>query len=127
VVDDLQQTMSRRSFLRIGGLAVATLGALLVGCRPTANDSTASQSSGQTEAGASLPAPTAASPRPTSQAPVAAPTAVPQQAAGVACLAGVVGDPYPGHCRRYTDRNGDRICDLSVLGSGTVTPRIRLG
>jgi len=32
----------------------------------------------------------------------------------VACPHGLVNDPYPGRCRRYVDRDGDRICDLSV-------------
>ncbi|BAZ99434.1 MULTISPECIES: hypothetical protein [Methanothermobacter] len=38
-------------------------------------------------------------------------------AAGVACGAscpyGLVNDPYPGQCPRFTDLNGDGICDLS--------------
>ena len=29
------------------------------------------------------------------------------------CPYGLVNDPYPGECRRYTDTNGDDICDLS--------------
>lgn len=33
----------------------------------------------------------------------------------VACPFGIVNDPYPGKCRRYIDRDGDGICDLSVL------------
>lgn len=37
---------------------------------------------------------------------------------GVACPRGMVNDPYPGHCRHYTDRDGDGICDYSVPGSG---------
>jgi hypothetical protein len=41
-----------------------------------------------------------------------------QQQSGVACPRGLVNDPYPGRCRNYTDRNGDGICDYSVLGSG---------
>lgn len=40
------------------------------------------------------------------------------QEGGVACPQGLVYDPYPGHCRRYTDRNGDNICDYSMPGSG---------
>jgi hypothetical protein len=44
----------------------------------------------------------------------------PEQSAstGVACPRGVVNDPYPGQCRRYTDSDGDGICDYSVPGSG---------
>jgi hypothetical protein len=44
-------------------------------------------------------------------------------AQGVACRTGIVNDPYPGHCKHYVDRNGNGYCDLSELGSGTVTPR----
>ncbi len=40
------------------------------------------------------------------------------QSQGVACQKGQVNDPYPGRCRRYTDRDGDGICDYSVPGSG---------
>jgi hypothetical protein len=39
--------------------------------------------------------------------------------AGVATHLGVVDDPYPGRCRRYTDSDGDGICGFSTLGSGT--------
>jgi len=46
------------------------------------------------------------------------PPSVPPPQAGVACPFGLVDDPYPGQCRRYVDRNGDGICDLSQLGSG---------
>jgi len=47
-----------------------------------------------------------------------------QEELGVACLFGLVNDPYPGRCRRYTDSNEDGICDCSVLGSGSVQPRV---
>ncbi len=30
-----------------------------------------------------------------------------------ACPFGLVNDPYPGACRRYVDRDGNGICDLS--------------
>jgi len=30
------------------------------------------------------------------------------------CPLGLVNDPYPGKCRRYVDRDGNGICDLSV-------------
>ena len=33
----------------------------------------------------------------------------------VACPFGLVNDPYPGECRRYVDRNGNGICDLSEV------------
>jgi hypothetical protein len=38
----------------------------------------------------------------------------PDQTFTVACPFGIVNDPYPGKCRRYVDRDGDGICDLSV-------------
>lgn len=46
------------------------------------------------------PTPTPASSRPTPR---------------VACPFGLVNDPYPGKCRRYVDKNGDGICDLSEI------------
>lgn len=56
------------------------------------------------------------------------PTPVPTAAVvtlGVACRKGIVNDPYPGRCRDYVDRDGDGICDLSILGSGNTLPRSR--
>ena len=37
------------------------------------------------------------------------------------CPYGLVNDPYPGQCPRYTDLNGDGICDLSQTGTLTAT------
>jgi hypothetical protein len=37
------------------------------------------------------------------------------------CPYGMVNDPYPGQCPRYTDLNGDGICDLSQTGTLTST------
>ncbi len=51
------------------------------------------------------------------------PPATPQPQSGVACPFGIVNDPYPGECRRYVDRNGDGICDLSEPGSGLDAPQ----
>jgi len=34
-------------------------------------------------------------------------------ASGASCPYGLVNDPYPGQCPRFTDLNGDGICDLS--------------
>jgi len=51
-------------------------------------------------------------PAPTTEptiAPVPSPTALPR----VRCPYGLVNDPYPGRCRRYTDQNGNGMCDLS--------------
>ena len=48
-------------------------------------------------------------------------TPTPQEArASVACPFGLVNDPYPGVCRRYVDRNGNGICDLSEITAETV-------
>ncbi len=54
--------------------------------------------------------------------PTPLPTATPA-VLGVACRKGFVNDPYPGRCHQYVDRDGDGICDLSVLGSGNNRPR----
>ncbi|MGB9837296.1 hypothetical protein [Methanothermobacter sp.] len=44
-------------------------------------------------------------------------------ASGVSCAAscpyGLVNDPYPGQCPRFTDLNGDGICDLSQTAAST--------
>ncbi len=32
-----------------------------------------------------------------------------------ACPRGLVNDPYPGKCKRYVDKNGNGICDLSEV------------
>lgn len=37
------------------------------------------------------------------------------------CPYGLVNDPYPGQCPRYTDLNGDGICDLSQTITSTTT------
>jgi hypothetical protein len=41
-----------------------------------------------------------------------------QQLSGVACLRGMVNDPFPGRCRHYADNDGDGFCDYSIPGSG---------
>ena len=43
---------------------------------------------------------------------------------GVACLFGLVNDPFPGRCRRYTDNDSDGVCDHSILGSGSYQPKV---
>ena len=49
------------------------------------------------------------------QSPTPRPSATPAKAAprSVACPYGLFNDRYPGRCRRYIDRNGNGICDLS--------------
>jgi hypothetical protein len=139
--DMTNKSMSRRTFLRISGLAIAAVGALLAGCRPTTTSGTAIESGGEFGTPRTLPTATAvveqevasttavaASTPVRPQAtptPVARATATPavQQALGVACPRGLLNDPFPGHCRAYLDRNGNGYCDLSEPGSGKITPR----
>ena len=42
----------------------------------------------------------------------------------VACPFGLVNDPSPGKCRRYVDRNGNGICDLSEVESDDSEPPV---
>ena len=44
--------------------------------------------------------------------PAGAPTDAPARRF-TRCPRGLVKDPYPGRCRLYIDRSGNRICDLS--------------
>lgn len=48
-------------------------------------------------------------------APTPQPTLAPTPAPRIVtrCPYGMVNDPYPGRCRRYTDKNGNGICDYS--------------
>jgi hypothetical protein len=39
----------------------------------------------------------------------------------VSCPYGLVNDPFPGQCPRYTDLNGDGICDLSQVSSNVAS------
>ena len=88
-------SLSRRSFLALGGAATIVAGALVAGYRAIrAETAEASQSDSQI-------------------------AAVQQQEGGVACPFGLVNDPYPGRCKHYRDSNGDGICDYSVTGSGS--------
>jgi hypothetical protein len=93
--------VSRRRFLSLGFVAAAT-GVIAAGCALIARAWPIG-----TEQGGSSDEPSGNE----SGQPV-------QQRDGVACPRGVVNDPYPGRCRRYTDGNGDGICDYSVTGSG---------
>ncbi len=45
--------------------------------------------------------------------PAATPTTVITQPRASRCPHGLVNDPYPGRCHRYTDQNGNNICDWS--------------
>lgn len=62
------------------------------------------------------PEPTCAPAEDPASAELSAPTPTPQAAqVSVACPFGLVNDPYPGKCRRYVDRDGNGICDLSEI------------
>ena len=37
------------------------------------------------------------------------------------CPYGLVNDPYPGQCPRYTDLNGDGFCDFSQTSTSMAT------
>jgi hypothetical protein len=91
--------LSRRRFLALGLTTVVTgilaAGGALIAGTPSSDQATEKVDSGATGAESKQPA-----------------------LEGVACPRGLVNDPYPGHCRRYTDRDGDGICDYSVPGSG---------
>ena len=133
-----RRPLSRREFLRLGGLAIAGIGALLAGCRPSASDQAASGDSivlnredapatatPIAQAKATQDAVRSATPLPQQTAPsgrAVSPTATPAaaQAVYVACPRGLVNDPYPGHCKLYRDSNNNGYCDWSVPGSGNV-------
>ncbi|MBU0761465.1 MAG: DUF4405 domain-containing protein [Candidatus Altiarchaeota archaeon] len=44
--------------------------------------------------------------------------------ADVDCPFGVVDDPYPGQCARYTDKDGNSICDLSQSQEAYIAPSV---
>lgn len=129
--------VKRREFLRFVGISsaalVLTAGGLIkknasgsgAGEELTAGDALSldpTASAAPTSAGTvQVEAPTAVAP--TAQAELDSPTAVPATATSVpvvptaAANSGTVrctrGCSYPGHCRRYTDSNGNNRCDLS--------------
>ena len=55
-------------------------------------------------------------PAPAEALPASDPTATPDAPVRTCldCPRGVVNDPYPGRCRLYIDRDGDRLCDRSI-------------
>ena len=146
-----KKNMSRRAFMALGGSAAVTTCLVAAGCgawvvsrrggteseaaalpspTPVADDAAAPVSHAVDTAPTAVidsPTPTAGS-RITSTSVPEMPTPVPTATAvtlGVACRKGMVDDPYPCRCRDYVDRDGDGICDLSVLGSGNTVPRNR--
>jgi len=133
--------INRQGIVYLILLAAVILALGLVGCSPpTATDThspaaramptpTVQTAVGQTRTVRAVPTATpqpAVEPSPTERvAPAAAPQAT-EAESGVACPAGVVNDPYPGHCKRYVDANNNGLCDLSELGSGDNEPRVRI-
>jgi hypothetical protein len=98
--------MDRRGFMRRTVSAVAVMALVLAGCGAPPAD-----------------APVAVD-RIQGQNQLAEEVAQPlEEDWGVACPAGFVNDPYPGHCKRYVDANGNGVCDLSEPGSGDYRPR----
>lgn len=109
--------MTRRRFLLVCGCVTA---AVLTGC--TDNESTLSTEDAITRA--TQPAmntqntatPTGVVPAaPPSPEPTAAPTPAARTRVTTRCPKGKVNDPYPGHCRLYTDANNNGLCDYSEL------------
>ncbi|HNT75208.1 MAG TPA: hypothetical protein PKH77_09335 [Anaerolineae bacterium] len=72
---------------------------------PTATSTPAAVAAESTEAAVEV----VAQPTPT----VAAATSPSTSRPTTRCPHGLVNDPYPGRCRRYTDKNGNGICDYS--------------
>ena len=110
--------LTRRRFLSLGFTTVAA-GVLVAGCamlagRQAAEPEQEEDDTDELQGSSELPLQQEGNALVTSE-----PEQPVQQQSGVACLRGMVNDPYPGRCRQYTDTNGDGICDYSVPGSGT--------
>ena len=123
--------MSRRVFLALGGTAAVTCLAAGCGALALSHHSRVhllvDEDAGELESQTVVPEPTATSRQSTpttsiQEIPMPEPTAT-AVTLGVACRKGRVNDPYPGQCHDYVDRDGDGICDLSILGSGSYLPR----
>jgi hypothetical protein len=117
--------MNRRDFLRLGGMAAASVGLAVVGYKALLATEPAEISQGdndtshrpllivtqqslqpEVEVGRGQPLPMA----------TATPTVVPTESppeGGVACPRGRGHCPYPGQCRRYVDSNNDGFCDYT--------------
>lgn len=92
-------TMSRRTFLALGGATAVAASLAAAGYKVLAE---AGSDEGQAGSTASLGSAAASA-----------------NSVRVACPRGLVNDPYPGRCRHYVDSDGDGICDYSVAGSGS--------
>ncbi|MBN2006568.1 MAG: DUF4405 domain-containing protein [Anaerolineae bacterium] len=127
---NLKDQISRRRFLVIGcsTLCVAAVAGTCAHLRQEANDeaeetadaeplentsSTTSVSTSNVEPTA-VPTPVATTTEaPATDTTIATPEASRPNSVRTRCPHGLVNDPYPGRCHRYTDQNGNNICDLS--------------
>nr|MBC7244999.1 hypothetical protein [Chloroflexota bacterium] len=123
--DMKNKTITRREFLRLGGLTIAAVGVLLTGCRPVTNNETPSDAKVPADTQFTLATATPAVQQSAGASQGAMPTATPttEQIVFVACPVGRVNDPYPGRCARYRDSNNNGYCDFSEPGSGNVPAR----
>ena len=106
------RTVNRRAFLSRTIRVMAGAGLLLAGCRAPTADSPVAEVEVAVDGAQDQEA---IAPQPTALAR--------EENWGVACPAGFVNDPYPGHCKRYVDANGSGVCDWSEPGSGDYRPR----
>ena len=113
----VEKEMTRRRFLALASGTVAA--AVLAGCVRKEEIDAISAVVQET-------APTVGAPSATVATAESSPTAVPvsptataapaaQSNVRSACPRGLVNDPYPGKCKRYVDKNGNGICDLSEV------------
>jgi len=126
-------SVSRRRFLRLGWLALASAAGAGIAlaaselfgqeqgteadrvATPSDVNAALAQNTASTEPVAEPTPEDTSTPAPTPEAtPTAAPTpTVEAGEAKVACPRGMVWDAYPGHCHLYVDRNGNGYCDYS--------------
>jgi hypothetical protein len=116
--------MNRRDFLRLGGMAAASVGLAVVGYKALLATKPAEISQDDDTSNRSLPTVTQPSSQPEVEVgagqsvptATAAPTVVPTESPpedSIACPRGKGHCPYPGHCRRYVDSNNDGFCDYT--------------
>ena len=122
--------VNRRDFLYLGGIATAAIAFVAAGYKtllaPESVETSGDVPGDHLQPEAVIeptpqtiePAPQTIESTPQTIEPTSQAIEPTPQTAGVACPFGIVNDPFPGRCRRYTDANGDGICDYSVPGSG---------
>lgn len=108
----MKQKLNRRAFLSRAIWAIAGATLLLAGCGAPAADEPVADARVAVDNNQDQEN---AAPQPTAP-PV-------EENSGVACPAGFVNDPYPGHCKHYVDANDNGVCDRSEPGSGNYPPR----